>query len=91
MTDTVTNVGTETGTGEHSLHITDASGDTRLMWDPRNRDDVAAAKAAFDAAKGRGMVAYAVDPMSGDKTGEVIRAFDETQGKIIMVRQLQGG
>lgn len=73
------------------LHITDATGDTRIMWDPAVRDEVDTAKAAFNAAKKKGMLAYAVDPDSGGRTGEVIRAFDETQGKIIMVRQTQGG
>jgi hypothetical protein len=75
----------------NTLHITDASGDTRIMWNPRDKDEVAAAKAAFDAAKGRGMLAYSVDPESGDSTGEVIREFDKKHGKIIMVRQTAGG
>jgi len=73
------------------LSITDAGGDTRIMWDPRNKDEVAAAKAAFDAAKAKGMLAYSVDADSGDSTGEVIRDFDKKAGKIIMVRQTVGG
>ena len=73
------------------LHIMDSSGDTRLMWDPRNADEVDTAKAAFDAAKAKGMVAYTVDPNSGEKTGTVIREFDEKAGKIIMTPQLVGG
>jgi hypothetical protein len=76
---------------QHVLHITDETGDTRIMWDPANRDEVDTAKAAFKTAKKKGMLAYAVDPDSGDRTGEVIRDFDETRGKIIMVRQTQGG
>lgn len=75
----------------HTLHITDPTGDTRLMWDPANKDEVAAAKAAFDAAKSRGMLAYSVDPDSGERTGTVIRDFDKKAGKIIMVRQAAGG
>jgi hypothetical protein len=78
-------------TEKNSLHITDATGDTRIMWDPRNRDEVATAKAAFDAAKSKGMLAYSVDPDSGESTGTVIREFDKKAGKIIMVRQTQGG
>jgi hypothetical protein len=73
------------------LHIMSGEGDTRLMWDPRNRDEVDTAKAAFDAAKAKGMVAYTVDPNSGEKTGTVIREFDEKAGKIIMPPQLVGG
>ena len=76
----------------NTLHITDASGDTRVMWDPSNRDEVKVAKAAFDAAKKQGMVGYAVDDETGKaKRGEVIAEFDPTAGKIIMTRQLQGG
>lgn len=74
----------------HMLSITDGTGDTRIMWDPKNKDEVGAAKAAFDAAKSKGMLAYAVDD-NGGRTGEVIREFDKKAGKIIMVRQPVGG
>ena len=78
--------------GMSMLSIADPSGDTRLMWAPGNADDVAAAKAAFDTAKGKGMLAYAVDAMSGERTGEVIREFDPQAGKLIMMtRQTAGG
>ena len=77
--------------GHGTLHITDASGDTRIMWDPTQKDEKKAAKAAFDEALRRGMLAYMVDPTSGEKTGSVIREFPDTAGKVIMVRQLQGG
>lgn len=75
----------------HTLHITDETGDTRIMWSPDVPDEVATAEAAFKAGKKKGMLAYAVDPESGGRTGDVIREFDETRGKIIMVRQTRGG
>ena len=74
----------------NTLHITDETGDTKILWDPANRDEVATARAAFDKAKKRGMLAYAVTA-EGGASGEVIREFDETRGKIIMIRQTQGG
>lgn len=74
----------------HSLHITDATGDTRIMWDPRSTDDVKIAKKAFNTAKGKGMLAYSVGT-DGESTGEVIREFDPKYGKIIMTGQLVGG
>jgi hypothetical protein len=74
----------------NTLSIADISGDTRIMWDPNNRDEVKTAKAAFDAAKSRGMLAYTVDPKSAEK-GEVVREFDKDLGKIIMTKQLVGG
>jgi hypothetical protein len=73
------------------LHITDPTGDTRIMWSPDVADEVATAKAAFKEAKKKGMLAYAVDPESGGRTGEVLTEFDATKGKVIMVRQTQGG
>jgi hypothetical protein len=76
---------------QNVLHITDETGDTRIMWDPAVADEVATAKAAFNAAKKKGMLAYAVDAETGGRTGEVIREFDETKGKIIMIRQTRGG
>ena len=75
---------------KHVLSITDATGDTRIMWDPRDADEVATARKAFDEAKKKGMLAYSVDPTDGSK-GEVIRAFDPQAGKIIMARQTVGG
>lgn len=91
MTDTIAqpqNVGDEVVRNE--LSIADISGDTRIMWDPKSKDEVATAKAAFDAAKGKGMLAYTVDPKSAEK-GTVIQEFDKHLGKIIMTKQLQGG
>ena len=84
MTDTATEI------TRNMLSIADPTGDTRIMWDPKSKDEVATAKAAFDAAKSKGMLAYAVDPQSADK-GEVINEFDKKLGKIIMSRQLVGG
>lgn len=78
-------------TEKHVLHILDATGDTRILWDPRNEDEVAAARAAFDAAKGRGMLAYKVSKKTGESSGEVVREFDEKAGKLIMSPQLVGG
>jgi hypothetical protein len=72
------------------LSIADPSGDTRIMWDPRNPEEVDTAKAAFKKAKEQGMLAYRVGE-EGDATGEVITEFPKKAGKIIMTRQLVGG
>lgn len=73
------------------LSIADPSGDTRIMWDPRIDDEVKVAKEAFHKAKKKGMLAYAVDENSGEKTGTVLTEFDPEAGKVIMTKQLQGG
>lgn len=95
MTNTITELRTwesesEVPEGFATLHITDPTGDTRLMWDPRIKDEVDTARAAFDAAKKKGMVGYLVDPDDGSK-GEVVNEFPKKAGKLIMVKQLQGG
>jgi hypothetical protein len=77
-------------TEKHMLSIADPSGDARLMWDPRDKDEVKVAKEAFDKAKAKGMLAYSVDE-KGEKTGTVIREFDPTLAKIVMTKQLVGG
>lgn len=74
---------------KNMLSIADATGDTRIMFDPKVKDEVDTARAAFDAAKAKGMLAYAVDADGGK--GEVIRDFDKKAGKIIMTKQLVGG
>lgn len=73
------------------LSILDSTGDTRIMWNPRDKDDVASAEAAWDAAKKRGMVAYFVG--DNGEAGEVIQGtkFPKKEGKIIMAPQLVGG
>jgi len=73
------------------LSIADSTGDTRIMWDPRDKDEVKVAKEAFDKAKAKGMLAYAVDEATGERKGEVIREFDPARSKIIMTKQLTGG
>jgi hypothetical protein len=76
---------------KHLLSIASLEGDTRLMWNPANADEVATAQAAFDAARERGMLAYAVTEGGERDAGQVIRTFDPTQAKIIMTNPTQGG
>lgn len=72
-----------------TLCVLDRTGDTKVIWDSKNADEVAAAKAAFDTLKKKGFLAYTVSK-DGSK-GEVIREFDETAERIIMSPPMQGG
>lgn len=88
MGEMMANVGGRTVlTGE--MAILDATGDTKVIWDPHNPDEVAAAKAQFDTLKKKGFIAYTVNK-KGDK-GEVIREFDPNAEKIILSPPLAGG
>jgi hypothetical protein len=82
-------VGTEVPKGKHLLAAMDKTGDSKFMWDPKNKDEVAAAKAQFDALKKKGYIAFTVDK-KGDK-GEIIREFDPELEKIIMTPPIAGG
>ena len=71
------------------LAILDGTGDTKVIWDPHNSDEVEAAKAQFDALRKKGFLAYTVNK-KGDK-GEVITKFDPDAEKIILSPPLVGG
>lgn len=75
--------------GKNVLVALDHTGDTRVMWDPANADEIKVAKDLFDSLKKKGYLAYSVKK-NGDQ-GEVINAFDATEGKIVMTPQLVGG
>ena len=67
------------------LCIQDMTGDTKVMWDAKNPDEVAAAKAQFDTLKAKGFLAFAVKK-DGEK-GVRIKEFDPEAEKIIMSPQ----
>lgn len=64
-------------------------GDTRMLWDPNNDDEVTAARRTFDDLKAKRYNAYRVG--EGGKQGELIRTFDPSAGKIIMAPPQAGG
>lgn len=66
------------------------SGDTKVMWDPDNEDEVEAAEAQFDSLIERGFQAFKVDK-KGEQTGKPIKRFKPKIGKLIMVPALAGG
>lgn len=76
--------------GYVALSIPDPSGDVRIMWDPRNKDEVKTAEKAWADARGKGMVGHLVGAEDGEP-GEVTREFPKKAGKVIMVQQLAGG
>lgn len=71
------------------MHVMDESGDTKVIWDAKNKDEVAAARKTFDDLTKKGYVAYAVGK-DGEKD-KVIREFDEDAERIIMAKPIRGG
>lgn len=72
----------------HELCIMDHSGDIKLSWDPDNQQEIAAAKASFEAMKKKGYMAYVMKSFS---KGEVMHEFDPKAKRIIMSPAMQGG
>lgn len=78
------------GRYEGVIETLDRTGDTKVMWDSRNEDEVASAKAAFDTHIKRGGLAYKAEGKTGER-GEKITKFDKKAERIILVPQLVGG
>jgi hypothetical protein len=71
------------------LCVLDRTGDTKLIWDSAQEDEVDAARRTFDDLKKKGYAAYSVNK-KGDK-GEVMKKFDADAERIIMAPALVGG
>lgn len=75
--------------GKRMIAKLDATGDTKLIWDPSKAVEVDSARAMFNDLKKKGYSAYAVD-RKGEK-GEVITKFDPDVEKIILAPPTVGG
>lgn len=71
------------------LMIVDQTGDTRLQWNKKNAEEIAAAKLRFDELKTKGYLAYKVDKSGGQ--GEVLHEFDANAERIILNPRMIGG
>lgn len=72
------------------IHTLDKTGDTRLIWDRNNEDEVDAARRLFNDLRSKHYTAYRAEGKEGSK-GEVIRSFDPEAERIIMAPRLVGG
>lgn len=72
-----------------TLHCLDATGDTKLIWDRNNADEVAEARRTFDNLRRKGHAAWSV-AKSGSKEKQITE-FDAAAESLILVPQIQGG
>ena len=72
------------------MRILDTSGDTKVIWDPDNEDEVDAAEAQFNSLKKKGFTAFEVGKR-GKKSDERVDEFNPDLGKLIMVPAMRGG
>lgn len=66
------------------------AGDSKIMWDAENSDEVDAAKLQFNTLTKKNFKAYRTDK-HGDKKGGPIKKFDPKAGRLIMVPGIGGG
>ena len=64
-------------------------GDTKVIFDSKNKDEVAAAKDQFKSLIKKGFTAYTVG--KDHKKNEKVTKFDKSEGKYIMVPPVAGG
>ena len=92
MTTAVEDIDVETTEPEpaHQMSIMNGNGDTKLIWDIDNEDEVAAAEAMFEElVKVKKFLAYTVD--NKGEQAEVVREFDPEAAAYILAPQTVGG
>lgn len=65
------------------------AGDTKIIWDADNEDEVGAAQDTFTKLIKRGFKAFSVKRDGGQ--GREVKEFDATAEKLIMIPQMAGG
>lgn len=73
----------------HELATLDRTGDTKTIWDPRNPDEVEAARDTFNRLKKKGYLIYRVGK-DGEKSTSMAE-FDASAEKMIAVPPVRGG
>lgn len=73
----------------NEMAILGKEGDTKVIWDPQNKDEIEAAKTQFDLLINKSFLAFKV--LKSGEQGSQIRKFDPKAGKIIMVPPVVGG
>lgn len=76
--------------GKHLLAIMDHTGDTKIIWDKNQPDEVDNARETFNRLKKKGYLAFKVEGKDGTK-GEVVREFDPNAERMILSPPVVGG
>lgn len=72
------------------LRVLDTTGDTRISYDLESGENLAAAKAAFDAAVKKGSSVFNVMPGSNETTQRVT-SFGELSEEAVVVPKITAG
>jgi len=71
------------------MAILGTEGDTKVIWDPENKDETGAAEDQFNSLIKKGFKAFQVK--KDGKQGREIKTFNPEAGKVIMTPALVGG
>jgi hypothetical protein len=71
------------------MRVMGPEGDTKIIWDADEKDEVKNARRTFDNLRSKGYTAYSVKK-NGDKK-KVVTEFDPDAEKLIMVPAMVGG
>lgn len=66
------------------------AGDTKIIWNAGNRDEVEAAKSSFDKLVAKGYVAFRAEGKDGHQ-GAKMTTWDPDAERIILIPKIQGG
>ena len=72
------------------MSVLGREGDTKVIWDANNPDEVDAARRTFDDLRRRGFTAFSVKGKDGERD-RVITTFDPAAERIILVPRVAGG
>jgi hypothetical protein len=71
------------------LSVMGRQGDTKVIWDANNSDEVENARRTFDDLRKKGFLAFKVKGDAGK--GEQITAFDASAERLILAPPMRGG
>lgn len=71
------------------MAVMDKTGDTKIIWDAENDDEVKVARDTFDKLKTKNYIAYSVK--RNGKQDTIIQKFDPGIEKMIMIPPIVGG
>jgi len=71
------------------MAVMNSSGDSKLIFDPKNPKEVEMAQETFDAYRKKGFAAFRLKRWTGK--GERLDKFDPTVNRILFVPPLVGG
>jgi len=71
------------------MSVMDGTGDTKIIWDSGNTEEIENAHKTFKRMKKKGFIAYSVEGDGGK--GKVLTEFDQDAERIILAPPLAGG